>query len=163
MSAIRIGHACAYLEKKDKAILIECRDGEPDIPTQFIKNMPPFKPKLSKKTIARVVELREVEKASFVTIAKKWRMTQAKAKRTYEMFYHKQILALIKALQGKAERQEKKAAIWNYYLRRYHSSKKRLWYVNKLIFLSRKIGLELSPFRYGANVLTGLARRAALC
>lgn len=118
-------YACAYLEKRYKDILIEYRDGEPGMPSQFIRNMPPFKPKLSKKTIARVIELRDVEKASFVTIAKEMRMTQAKAKRTYEMYYHKQVLALIHALQEKAELKEEKAAIWKYYFRRYHSSKKR--------------------------------------
>ena len=118
-------YACAYLEKKYKDILIEYRDGEPGMPTQFIRNMPPFKPKLSKKTVARVIELRDVEKASFVTIAKELRMTQAKAKRTYEMFYHKQVLVLIKALQEKAESKEEKETIWKYYFRRYHSSKKR--------------------------------------
>lgn len=118
-------YACAYLEKRYKDILMEYRDGEPGMPTQFIKNMPPFKPKLSKKTVARVIELREAEKASFVTIAKELRMTQAKARHTYEMFYHKQVIALIKALQEKAESKEEKAAIWNYYFGRYHSSKKR--------------------------------------
>ncbi len=118
-------YACAYLEKKYKDILIEYRDGEPGMPTQFIRNMPPFKPKLSQKTVARVIELRDVEKASFVTIAKELRMTQAKAKHTYELFYHKQVLALIKALQEKAESKEEKENIWNYYFRRYHSSKKR--------------------------------------
>ena len=118
-------YACAYLEKKYKDILIEYRDGEPGMPTQFIRNMPPFKPKLSKKTVARVIELREVEKASFVTIAKELRMTQAKARHTYEMFYHKQVIALIHVLQEKAESREEKAAIWDYYFGRYHSSKKR--------------------------------------
>ena len=118
-------YACAYLEKRYKDILMEYRDGEPGMPTQFIKDMPPFKPKLSKKTVARVIELREAEKASFVTIAKELRMTQAKARHTYEMFYHKQVIALIKALQEKAESKEEKAAIWNYYFGRYHSSKKR--------------------------------------
>jgi DNA-directed RNA polymerase specialized sigma subunit len=118
-------YACAYLEKKYKDILTEYRDGEPGMPAQFIKSMPPFKSKLSEKTIARVIELREVEKASFVTIAKKLRITQAKAKRTYEMFYHKQVLELIKALQEKAESKEEKAAIWEYYFRGNNSAKKR--------------------------------------
>ena len=117
-------YACAYLEKRYKDILIQYRDGEPGMPEQFIRNMPPFKPKLSKKTVARVVELRDVKKAPFVTIAKELRMTQAKAKRTYEMFYHKQVLALVKALQEKAESKEEKNAIWDYYFRRYRSSKK---------------------------------------
>ena len=101
-------YACAYLEKKYEDILIEYRDGEPGMPTQFIRNMPPFKPKLSKKTVARVIELRDVEKASFVTIAKELRITQAKAKHTYELFYHKQVLALIKGITGKGGKQRRK-------------------------------------------------------
>lgn len=118
-------YACAYLEKKYKDILMEYRDGEPGMPIHFIRSMPPFKPKLSKKTVARVIEMREAEKASFVTIAKELRMTQAKARHTYEMFYHKQVIALIHVLQEKEEDREKKAAIWDYYFGRYHSSKKR--------------------------------------
>ena len=39
-------YACAYLEKEYKTILIEYRDGEPGMPAQFIKRMPPFKAKL---------------------------------------------------------------------------------------------------------------------
>lgn len=118
-------YACAYLEKKYKDILMEYRHGEPGMPAQFIRNMPPFKPKLSKKTVARVIELRDIEKASFAAIAKEFRMTQAKARHTYEWFYHKKVLALIEALQEKAESREEKAAIWDYYFRRCHSSKKR--------------------------------------
>lgn len=118
-------YACAYLEKKYKHILTKYRSREPGMPTQFIKSMPPFKPKLSKKTIARVVEMRDVEKASFVAIAKELRMTQAKARHTYEGFYHKQVLELIRALQEKSESNEEKMAIWNYYFRGNNSSKKR--------------------------------------
>ena len=118
-------YACAYLEKKYKDILTEYRDGEPGMPTQFIKGMPPFKPKLSKKMIARVVEMREAEKASFITIGKELRITQAKAKRTYEMFYHEQVLELVKALQDKAESDKEKRAIWEYCFRGYRTAKKR--------------------------------------
>ncbi len=118
-------YACAYLEKKYKDTLTEYRDGEPGMPTQFVKSMPPFKPNLSKKTVARVVEIREVEKASFVAIAKELRMTQAKAKHTYEMFYHKQVLELIKALEEKAESRKEKNAIWEYCFRGNKTAKKR--------------------------------------
>ena len=116
-------YACAYLEKKYKDILSEYRAGEPGVPTHFIKNMPPFRPKPSKKAIARVIEMREVEKASFVTIAKELRMTRAKAKRTYEMFYHKQALAIIEALQKKATSNKEKTAIFDYWFGHYKSSK----------------------------------------
>ena len=118
-------YACAYMERQFKYILAEYRVGEPGMPTKFIRSMPPFKSRLSQKTIARVIEMREVEKASFATIAKELRMTQAKAKRTYEMFYHKQVLELINALQEKAESNEEKSAIWDYYFNEYKSAKKR--------------------------------------
>lgn len=118
-------YACAYLEKKYRNILTAYRDGEPGMPMQFIKNMPPFKPQLSKKTIARVVEMRETEKASFVAIGKEMRLTRAKAKRTYEMYYHKKVLALIEALQEKAESYEEKRFIWDSCFRGNISSKER--------------------------------------
>lgn len=118
-------YVCAYLEKKYRDMLTEYRDGEPGLPARFIKSMPPFKVKLSIKTVARVIEMREVEKASFVAIAKELRMTQAKARHTYEWFYHKQVLELIKALQEKAESYKEKMAISEYYFRNYSTSKKR--------------------------------------
>lgn len=103
----------------------EYRVGEPGIPTQFIKSMPPFKPKLSKKTIARVIEMREAEKASYIAIGKKLCMTQEKAKHTYEWFYHKQVLEFIKALEEKAGSCEEKRGIWDYYFKGFRTSKKR--------------------------------------
>lgn len=118
-------YSCAYLEKKYKDILTDYRNGEPGMPAWFVRSIPPFRLELSKKTIARVIEMREVEKVSFVKIAKELRMTQAKAKRTYEMFYHKQVLELIKALQEEADSYEEKSAIWDYYFRGNKSSKKR--------------------------------------
>ena len=117
--------ACAYMEKKYNAVLSEYRGGEPGMPVQFKKGIPPFRRKLSKKIIARVVEMRDAYGASFVTIAKQLRMTQAKAKHTYNMFYHGQVLELIKALQGKAESDEEKEAIWDYYFKEYNTAKKR--------------------------------------
>ena len=116
-------YACAYLEKKYQDILTEYRDGEPGMPAQFVKGMPPFKPKLSKKVIARVVEMREVEKASFITIGKELRLTPAKAKRTYEIYYHKQVLELVKALLDKVEGDKEKKAVWEYCFRGYRSAK----------------------------------------
>lgn len=118
-------YACAYLEKEYTDILKEYRNGEPGMPAQFIKDMPPFKPKLSKKTIARVIEMREVEKASFVAIAKDLRMTQAKARHIYEMFYHQKVLKFIMDLQEDAKNESDKYAVWRYYFRTNITSKKR--------------------------------------
>lgn len=118
-------YACAYLEKKYKSILDEYRGGEPGMPIQFVRSMPPFKPKLSKETIARVIEMREVEKASYIAIAKELRMTPAKAKHTYEWFYHKQVLAFIEVLQKEANSYDEKMAIWEHYFKEYKTSKKR--------------------------------------
>lgn len=118
-------YACAYLEKKYSDILTEYRDGEPGMPAQFVRSMPPFKPQLSKKAIARVIEMRESERASFVSIAKELHITRAKAKRTYEMFYHKQVLKFIEALEDNAKSYEEKAAIWDYWFKGYKSSKER--------------------------------------
>ena len=118
-------YACAYLEKKYQDILTEYRNGEPGMPAQFIKNLPPYKSKLSKKTVDRVIELRDEKKASFAAIAKELRLTQAKARHIYGMFYHEKVLALINELQEKPENEEEKEAIWDYYFKICYSSKKR--------------------------------------
>lgn len=131
-------YACAYLEKKYKNILDEYRTGEPGMPMQFIKSMPPFKPKLSKETIARIIEMREIEKASYISIGIELHMTQAKAKHTYEWFYHQQVVELIKALQEKAKSRAEKDAIWEYYFRGYRTSKKRYDALMRKCFSSKK-------------------------
>ena len=117
-------YACAYLEKKYRDILEEYRRGEPGTSEGFIKNLPPLK-KLSKKTISRIVEMREREKMTFIMIAKKLSITPEKAKDTYYMFYHRQVLDFVEALQSKAESDEEKAAIVHYYFGNNLSAKKR--------------------------------------
>ena len=105
-------YAVAYLEKMYGDILAENRGGQPGMPEAFIRSMPPFRPRLSKKTIARVVDIREAQGLSFAAIAKALRLTQAKAKRTYTLYYHHQTLAIVEALQAEAQTQAEKSAIW---------------------------------------------------
>ena len=83
---------------------IFCRRTEPGIPAQFAGEMPPFRDKLDDKTIARVIEMREAGAA----IAKELEMTQAKAKHTYDMFYHQKGMEVVNALQNKAETKQEK-------------------------------------------------------
>ena len=116
---------CAYLEKRYRAILTEYRAGEPGMPDQFLKAIPPLRPKLSKKTIARIIELREAKNASFVAIAEELRITPAKAKEEYDLFYHPKTLALLAKMQEKAGSAEEKAAIWQSCFSEDQSAKKR--------------------------------------
>lgn len=120
-----IVYVCAYFEKKYKSVLDEYRAGESGMSEHFIKSMPPFKSKRSKKTVARVIEMREVEKASYVAIGKELQMTKAKAKHIYEWFYHEQVLEIIKGLQENVESHEEKMAILHYYFKGNKTSKKR--------------------------------------
>ena len=117
------GYACAYLEQQYPEILAAYRAGEPGTSPDIIKSLPPFRAKLSKKTIARVVQLREEQKASFVAIGKKLRITPAKARQVYEWFYYEQVLAFIKAQQEKAGTHEEKRMVWAQYISRYRSAK----------------------------------------
>ena len=87
--------------------------------------MPPFKPKLSQKIVARIIEMEEAEKASFVEIAKEFRITRQKAKHTYDWYYHTKMLELMKILQEKTESEQEKGGIWEYCFRNNYSSKKR--------------------------------------
>ena len=81
-------------------------------------------------TMDNIEELKAVssnmrEKSSFITIGKELRLTPAKAKRTYEMYYHKQVLELVKALLDKVEGDKEKKAVWEYCFRGHRSAKKR--------------------------------------
>ena len=119
-----LAYATAYLEKKYEDILTEYRNGEPGTPKEFIQNMPSFRRGVSKETIARVVEMREERRASFITIAKELHMTRQKAKKIYDMFYHEKNKEICEALQAKTENWEEKNAIWHYCFTKYRSSKK---------------------------------------
>lgn len=118
-------YVCAYLENEYKDILAQYRCGEPGMSKQFIRNLPPFSPQLSEKTIDRVIELRDIENASFAAISKELHITQAKSRRTYDMYYHKRVIELVKTLQGKMKSKEEKDALWNYCFGKYRSSKER--------------------------------------
>ena len=117
-------YACAYLEKKYPKILAAYRDGEPGVPMRQIRDLPPYRSRLSGETIARVVALREEEKASYSAIARELRMTPEKAKHTYDWFYHRWALKLLAVLEENAGSHEEKAAVSNYYFTKFPSSKK---------------------------------------
>ena len=118
-------YACAYLEEKYSGILTAYRGREPGMPERFLADMPLFKPHLTQETIARVVEMRESEKASFAAIAKALGMTRAKAKHTYHLFYHQKILARVRELQANAASDEEKRALWDDCFQGGMSSKRR--------------------------------------
>ena len=117
--------ACAYMEKKYKEILTEYRGGEPGMPAEFIRNFPPFKAKLNKKEISRIIEMRDDEKLSFITIGKELKITQEKAKHAYNVFYHEKVLNLIEKLQRKEKSEKEKRDIGMYYFREFNTPKKR--------------------------------------
>ncbi len=131
-------YVCGYLEKKYKDILTEYRNGEPGMPRKFLKKIPPLKPELSQKTVARIVEMKETEKASFIEIAKKFRITRQKAKRTYDGYYHDKILELMEILQKNAESRQEKTEIWEYCFRNSYSSKKRYEMLMKSKFCAQQ-------------------------
>lgn len=141
-------YVCAYLEKKYKDILTKYRNGEPGMPEEFIKNMPPFKPNLSKETVAGVIKLRETKKASFSAIANELNITTAKAKRIYETFYHEKVLEIVNLLQENAKTKEEKDAIWNYCFDKYYSSKKRYdMLIKTLLEIMSKTGVETQDIK----------------
>lgn len=117
--------AVAYLEKEYAAVLTPYRQGQPGMPEAFLRALPPFTPQLRRKTVSRIVELRETEKASFHAIAQRFHITPAKARRTYEMYYHEKLLALVRALQNKAHSEPEKAAIWQQAFHSRQSAKTR--------------------------------------
>lgn len=120
-------YACAYLEKEYKDILSEYRAGEPGAPELLIKKLPPLKRRLNKKTISRIIEMRETEKATYDMIAKKFHITPEKAKRTYDLFYHQKVLEHVDALEKKAKDLDERAAIYRRYFGKGRKSPKNTY------------------------------------
>lgn len=120
-----IEYLCAWLEKNYTDILADYRAGEPGLPEGFIKKLPSLRKAVRKKTIARIVAMREEEHASYKAIAKALKMTPAKAERTYDMFYHQKVLDILKVLaEERAQNTEEKNQLMNRYFNKYRSSKK---------------------------------------
>ena len=117
-------YVCAYLEKQYQQILDEYRAGEPGLPLRLTESLPPLKRKLSKKTVSRIVEMRETEKATFAAIGRQISLTQEKVRHTYNMFYTQQILEYITARQREAKNTDERMAIWRRYFDTHLSPKK---------------------------------------
>lgn len=120
-----MAHACAYMEQKYHDILMKYRHGEPGMPEAFVKRLPPFRERITQEELTQVIYMREVEHASFQTIAKELGLTRAKAKKTYQMFYHDKVIKMVKALQEKAKSREEEREIWECYFHNSLSPKKR--------------------------------------
>lgn len=130
-------YACAYLEREYSDILTEYRQGEPGMPELFIKSIPPFRPKLSKKTFERIIEMKDKENASFSEIAKELNISPKKAKCTYESYYHRKTLELLKSLDATTKSEKEKKDIWEYCFNNNYSAKKRYDRLLKIAVLSR--------------------------
>lgn len=130
-------YACAYLEKEYCDILTEYRQGEPGMPELFIKSIPPFRPKLSKKTFERIIKMKDKENASFTEIAEELDISPKKAKCTYESYYHRKTLELLKSLDATTKNEKEKKDIWEYCFSNDYSAKKRFDRLLKIAILSR--------------------------
>ena len=118
-------YVCAYLEKTYPDILTEYRNGEPGMPEQFLKALPPLRKRLTPKEITLIVEMRETGRVSFSKIAKVLHITPEKARHAYNDFYRLQVAIMVKALQKNAKSEKEKMRIWEDCFRMNLSSKKR--------------------------------------
>lgn len=118
-------YVCAFLEKTYPDILTKYRNGEPGMPEQFLKALPPLRKRLTSKQITLIVEMRETGRVSFPKIAKALRITPEKARHSYENYYHLQVMIMVKALQANAKSEKEKIRIWEDCFRGNLSSKKR--------------------------------------
>ena len=118
-------YVCAYFENKYNVILTEYRNGEPGLPERFLKSLPPLTPEPSEETASKIIEMRENEKASFAEIAKKYSLTEPKARRIYDFYYHKKMMELLDTAQENAESEQEKAELLDFCIRNHYASKKR--------------------------------------
>lgn len=110
-----IPYVCTYLEKRYRQILDEYRAGEAGLPERVIRSLPPLKRRLRKKTVSRIVEMRETERATFAAIGRELDLTQEKVRHTYNMFYTQKVWAYINARQQEARSADERQAIWYRY------------------------------------------------
>jgi len=94
-------YVAAYFEKKYDDILTAYRSGEPGMPETLIATLPPFKEKLKAKEVARLIELREVDKKSYPAIGAELKLTTERARREYELVYHRKVRAAIDKIKEK--------------------------------------------------------------
>jgi len=113
-------YVAAYFEKEYGDILTEYRAGEPGMPEQFIATLPPFIEALSAKTIDRLIQMREVEKKTYPAIGKDLLLTEARAKREYELYYHRKVMAMFDVVKEKTGED-----VSHYYLDLRYGAKKR--------------------------------------
>lgn len=120
-------YACAYgyLEKKYGDILEKYRKGEPGMAEDFLNHIPPFKDSLSKREISRLVAMREESKATFRAIGRELEITPEKARHTYEMVYHRKVLAYVEQMQAQVGHEAEGWKVWQRYLAGNVSAKTR--------------------------------------
>lgn len=82
-----LNYVRAYFEKRYSDILTAYREGEPGVPAEYLKNLPPLRKDLSGQMIADLIEMREVRHMTYINIAKKLRLTPQRAKLEYHVFY----------------------------------------------------------------------------
>ena len=78
----------AYFEKEYADILNEYRGGEPGMPEQILRDLPPLRNRFSKQTISSVIRLRETNGMTYAAIGKRLHMTKEKAQDLYNRYYY---------------------------------------------------------------------------
>lgn len=81
-------YVVAYFEKEYADILSEYRNGEPGVSQRILRDLPPLRKRISKRTIHNIVDLRETNGMTYDTIAKKLHITKEKAEELYNHYYH---------------------------------------------------------------------------
>lgn len=81
-------YVVAYFEKEYADILREYRNGEPGMPEQLLRDLPPLRNGFTKQTVSSIVRLRETNGMTYAAIGKRLRMTKEKAKDLHNHYYH---------------------------------------------------------------------------
>lgn len=90
--------AIAYLEKTYSEPLNTFRGDKPPVFLENVKDLIPYR-KLTEKQLLnlekKVVVAREVQRRTFIDIGKELKITGEKARRIYDLYYHKKVLEAI--------------------------------------------------------------------
>lgn len=88
-------YIAVYLEKTYAEILADYRQGEPGIPRDVLKALPPLKETFSGRIISRIIFMREEEKRTYKEIGQFLKLTPEKSEGLYQHYYHQKFLDLV--------------------------------------------------------------------
>ncbi len=113
------------MEQEYSELLAAYRQGEPEMPEDFVKTLPPLRTELTERETEQILKMHESGRLTFGQIGQKMGITSAKTRHAYKWHYHHKAMEVLSRMQEKLESEAEKEALWNRYFGTNMSSKRR--------------------------------------